>query len=256
MADDIEYKIHGDDVQLVQILLDPGEAIVAEAGTLLFKDNEVAMSTDAEGWMMWWLKRIISGESFFITSFTNTWSNKAQVAFAAPYPWKIIALDLKEIWWEFLCQKDSFLCAAKWIDIAVAFTKKIGAWLFWGEWFILQKLSWDGLSFIHAWWAIVKLQLQEWQSLQVDTWCLVGFSPTIDYDIKFVWGFKNALFWGEWLFLADITWPWLVYIQSLPFSRIADRIIAAAWNFWRKWDTKLGWIWDITGIVWGMMSWD
>ena len=251
MSDEIDYKIHWDDVQFVQIVLDPDETIVAEAGTMLFKDTDIEMQTNMDWWMMSWLWRIVTWESFFITSFTNKsleW--KRQVSFAAPYPWKIIKLDLAELGWEFICQKDSFLCAAKWTDIWIAFTKKIWAWIFWGEWFILQRLNWDWVAFIHAGWTIIKMQLEEWQSIEVDTWCIVWFSPSVDYDIKFVWGFKNALFGWEGLFLAKMTWPWLVYLQSLPFSRMADRIIAASGSVWRKWETGLGWIWDAWQILW------
>jgi len=186
-------------------------------------------------------------ESFFITSFSNTNNEKRkQVSFAAPYMWKVIALDLAEVWWEFVCQKDSFLCAAKGVEIEVAFTKKMWAWFFGGEWFILQKLKWEWLWFIHAWGSVVKLELKPGQKIEVDTGCIVWFDKNVDYDIKFVGGFKNALFGGEWLFLATLEWSGTVYLQSLPFSRIADRILSASWTFWRKWEN---WLWGIGDLV-------
>lgn len=249
----LDYKIHWDDVQFVQIVLDPGESIVAEAWAMLFKDTQIEMQTNMEGWLMKWLGRVVTWESFFITSFTNkSESWKKQVSFAAPYPGKIISIDLNEIGWEFICQKDGFLCADSWTEIWIAFTKKLWAWIFWWEWFILQKLSWDWLSFIHAGWTIIKMQLEAWQSIQVDTGCIVWFTPNVDYDIKFVGWFKNALFGWEGLFLATLTWPWLVYLQSLPFSRMADRVIAASWVMWRKWEAWIGGIWDASQIIWSL----
>lgn len=250
MADVIDYKIHWDDIQFVQIILDPQETVVAEAGTLFFKDNSVEMSTWVEWGIKKWIGRMFTWESFFITSFTNTWSSRKQVCFAAPYTWKIIPLDLSELWWEFICQKDSFLCAAKWTDVKIFFNKKIWTWLFWWEWFILQKLSWDGMSFIHAGWSIVKMDLKEWQEIEVDTWCLVGFHPSVSYDIKMVGWLKNSLFGWEGLFLATLRWPGKIYLQSLPFSKMADRIISASWLIWRKWDTWFGWVWDLASIAW------
>lgn len=166
--------------------------------------------------------------AFFITTFLYNGKGKGQVAFGAPYPGKIISLELDKLGGDFLCQKDAFLCAAKGIEIEVAFTKKIGAGLFGGEGFILQRLTGDGLAFVHAGGTIIKKELKQGETLRVDTGCLVAFSPTVDYDIQFVGGFKNALFGGEGLFLAWLTDPGLVYLQSLPFSRLADRIFAAS----------------------------
>lgn len=166
--------------------------------------------------------------AFFITTFLYNGKGKGQVAFGAPYPGKVISLELDKLGGDFLCQKDAFLCAAKGIEIEVAFTKKIGAGLFGGEGFILQRLTGDGLAFVHAGGTIIKKELKQGETLRVDTGCLVAFSPTVDYDIQFVGGFKNALFGGEGLSLARLTGPGLVYLQSLPFSRLADRIFAAS----------------------------
>jgi uncharacterized protein (TIGR00266 family) len=173
-------------------------------------------------------KRMVTGESFFITTFLNSGSGKSHVAFAAPYPGKVIPLDLDQVGGEYLCQKDAFLCAAQGVEIEVAFTKKIGAGIFGGEGFILQRLQGDGLAFVHAGGTIIEKNLAAGQTLRVDTGCLVAFAPSVDYDIQFIGGFTNALFGGEGLFLANLTGPGHVYLQSLPFSRLADRILAAA----------------------------
>ncbi|GAP62530.1 hypothetical protein ARMA_0953 [Ardenticatena maritima] len=228
MADVIDYQIYGDDMQLVEIRLDKGEGVQAEAGAMLYMSDGIEMQTTTGGGLLKGLKRAIAGESFFITTFYNKGETKAAVAFSAPYPGKIIPLDLSEVGGEYLCQKDSFLCAAKGIDIEVAFTKRLGAGLFGGEGFILQRLRGDGLAFVHAGGTIVERTLAAGESLRVDTGCLVAFSPTVTYDIQFVGGFKNALFGGEGLFLASLKGPGKVYLQSLPFSRLADRVMAAA----------------------------
>jgi uncharacterized protein (TIGR00266 family) len=228
MADVIEYKIYGDDMQLVEIELDPGEGIRAEAGTMTYMENGIEMQTSTGGGLFKGLKRMVTGESFFITTFLNNGREKQHVAFAAPYPGKVIPIDLTAFGGRFLCQKDAFLCAAQGTEIEVAFTKKLGAGLFGGEGFILQRLEGDGLTFVHAGGTIIEKDLAAGESLRVDTGCLVAFAHTVDYDIKFVGGFKNALFGGEGLFLARLTGPGKVYLQSLPFSRLADRIFAAA----------------------------
>jgi uncharacterized protein (TIGR00266 family) len=196
------------------------------------------MQTGTGGGMMKGLKRIFTGESFFITTFYNKGNTKSHAAFAAPYPGKIIPLDLGALGGQFLCQKDSFLCAAQGIEIEVAFTKRIGAGLFGGEGFILQRLTGDGLVFVHAGGTIIEKNLAQGETLRVDTGCLVAFAPTVDYDIQFVGGFKNVLFGGEGLFLARLTGPGKVYLQSLPLSRLADRILAAA--RFRQTDEKKG----------------
>lgn len=227
MADVIDHKIIGDDMQMVEIELDPGETVRAEAGAMMYMESGIQMQTGTDGGIFKGLGRMITGESFFITSFLNTGTGKEHVAFAAPYPGKIISLDLTSLGGQFLCQKDAFLCAAKGIEIEVAFTKRIGAGLFGGEGFILQRLAGDGMAFVHAGGTIIKKQLQAGEALRVDTGCLVAFAPTVDYDIQLIGGFKNALFGGEGLFIAVLKGPGLVYLQSLPFSRLADRMKAA-----------------------------
>jgi uncharacterized protein (TIGR00266 family) len=228
MADVIEHKIYGDDLQLVEIELDPGEAVRAEAGTMTYMESDIEMQTTTGGGIFQGLKRAITGESFFITSFLNNGSGKSHVSFAAPYPGKIVPIDMKDFGGTILCQKDSFLCAAQGIEIEIALTKRIGAGIFGGEGFILQRLEGDGMAFMHAGGTVIEKDLAAGETLRVDTGCLVAFSTSVDYDIKFIGGFRNALFGGEGLFLASLTGPGKVYLQSLPFSRIADRIIAAA----------------------------
>ncbi|MDK2809534.1 MAG: hypothetical protein PWR27_243 [Petroclostridium sp.] len=237
MADIIDYRIYGDDMQMVEIELDPGEGVRAEAGAMMFMEKGIEMQTSTEGGLFKGFKRMITGESFFITTFYNSGHGKSHVAFAAPYPGKIIPLDLGLIGGRFLCQKDAFLCAAKGIEVEIAFTKRIGAGFFGGEGFILQRLEGNGMAFIHAGGTIIKKELAPGEVLRVDTGCLVAFSPTVDYDIQFIGGFKNALFGGEGLFLARLTGPGTVYLQSLPFSRLADRIFAAA-RFHNKGEVK------------------
>ena len=228
MADIIDYEIHGDDMQAVEIELDPGEGVRAEAGAMMFMEEGIEMQTSTGGGLFRGFKRMITGESFFITTFLYQGKGKGHVAFGAPYPGKIIPFDLGTMGGRFLCQKDAFLCAARGIEIEVAFTKKIGAGLFGGEGFILQRLEGEGMAFVHAGGTIIKKVLQNRETLRVDTGCLVAFSPTVDYDIQFVGGFRNALFGGEGLFIALLRGPGEVYLQSLPFSRLADRIYAAA----------------------------
>jgi uncharacterized protein (TIGR00266 family) len=238
MADLIDYTIMGDDLQLVEIELDPGEGVRAEAGALTYMEDGIQMQTGTGGGIFRGLKRMIAGESFFITSFLNNAQGKSHVAFAAPYPGKVIPIDLSEFGGQFLCQKDSFLCAAQGIEIEIAFTKRLGAGVFGGEGFILEKLTGDGLAFVHAGGTIIEKNLQPGQTLRVDTGCLVAFATSVDYDIQFIGGFKNALFGGEGIFLAKLTGPGKVYLQSLPFSRLADRVLAAA--KYRQVDQKSG----------------
>lgn len=228
MADVIDYKIYGDDMQLVEIGLEPGEGVRAEAGAMMFMEDGIEMQTSTGGGLFKGFKRMITGESFFITTFLYNGKGKGHVAFGAPYPGKIIPLELDKLGKHFFCQKDAFLCAAQGVEIEVAFTKKIGSGLFGGEGFILQRLEGDGMAFVHAGGTIISKKLTAGESLHVDTGCLVAFSPGISYDIRFVGGFKNALFGGEGVFLARLTGPGTVYLQSLPFSRLADRIFAAS----------------------------
>jgi uncharacterized protein (TIGR00266 family) len=226
MADVIDYEIHGDDLQLVEVELDPGEGVRAEAGTMTYMENGIEMQTGTGGGLFSGFKRMVTGESFFITTFLNNAQEKRRVAFAAPYPGKIVPFDLDVFNGEVLCQKDSFLCAARGTEIEVAFTKKIGAGLFGGEGFILQRLVGDGMVFAHAGGTVIRKDLAAGEELRVDTGCLVAFATTVSYDIQFVGGFTNALFGGEGLFLAKMTGPGTVYLQSLPFARLVDRIKA------------------------------
>ncbi|RMH15052.1 MAG: TIGR00266 family protein [Gemmatimonadetes bacterium] len=228
MADIIDYEILGDDMQLVEIGLDPGEGVRAEAGAMTYMGPGIHMQTSTGGGVFKGFKRMLTGESFFITNFTYEGSGKGVVAFGAPYPGKVVPLDLRAFDGEFICQKDSFLCAAQGVEIEVAFTRKLGVGLFGGEGFILQRLTGDGMAFVHAGGVLIEKRLMPGESLRVDTGCIVGFSTGVTYDIQFTGGFKNALFGGEGLFLATVTGPGTVYLQSLPFSRLADRIVAAA----------------------------
>ncbi len=227
-ADEIEYQVFGDDMQLVEVELDPGEGVRAEVGAMMYMEDGIEMQTSTGGGLFKGFKRMLTGESFFITTFLYNGPGKGHVAFAAPYPGKIIPLHLRELGGQFLCQKDAFLCAACGVEIEIAFTKRLGAGLFGGEGFILQRLTGDGVALVHAGGTIIEKDLQPGEILRVDTGCLVAFAPTVDYDIQFVGGFKNVLFGGEGLFLARLTGPGRVYLQSLPFSRLADRIITVA----------------------------
>ncbi|MEW5818567.1 MAG: TIGR00266 family protein [Cyanobacteriota bacterium] len=234
MADQIDYQLIGDDMQAVIITLDPGETVMAEAGAMMFMTNEVQMETRAStkegngigGALLGGLKRIVTGESFFITAFKCVGNQKGKVAFAAPYPGKIIPVDLSKS--PILCQKDAYLCSAWGVDINIKFAKRIGAGFFGGEGFILQELKGDGWAFIHAGGTILKKTLAHGEKLKVDTGCLVAFQPTVTYDIEFVGGVKTALFGGEGLFFATLTGPGDTYLQTMPFSRMADRIISAS----------------------------
>lgn len=227
MADVIDYRIIGDDMQIVEVELDPAESVRAEAGAMMYMDDGIIMQTSTDGGAFKGFKRMLTGESFFITTFYNGGASKKHMAFSAPYPGKIIPLDLSALGGNFLCQKDAFLCAANGIDIEIAFTKKLGAGFFGGEGFILQRLVGNGMAFVHAGGTIIQKNLMPGETLKVDTGCLVAFSPGVDYDIQFVGGFKNALFGGEGLFLAKLTGPGIVYLQSLPLSRLADRLTSA-----------------------------
>ena len=239
-AHDIDYRLIGDDLQIVEVELDPAESVRAEAGAMLYMDGGVRMDTGTGGGFVKGLKRRLTGESFFITSFTNEGRGPARVAFSAPYPGKVVALDLAERGGSVLCQKDTFLCAADGIEIEVAFTRKLGAGLFGGEGFILQRLTGDGLAFCHAGGTVVERDLAGGETLSVDTGCLVAFDESVDYDIEFQGGFKNALFGGEGLFLARVEGPGTVWLQSLPFSRLADRIVAASRTYANRGETSGG----------------
>ncbi|KJR96804.1 MAG: hypothetical protein VR65_27020 [Desulfobulbaceae bacterium BRH_c16a] len=238
-ADEIDYQIFGSEMQFVEIELDPQESAVAEAGTMMYMSNNIQMQTifgdgsetSSAGFLDKMLgagKRLITGEGLFSTVFTHRGSGKGKVAFAAPYPGKIIALDLKDYGGKLVCQKDAFLCAAKGVSIGVEFQKKIGTALFGGEGFIMQKLEGDGRIFVHAGGTIIQKDLQPGETLRVDTGCLVAITKNINYDIEFVGGVKSAIFGGEGFFFATITGPGHAWLQSLPFSRLAGRIHRAA----------------------------
>src|SRR5918992_180644 len=237
-AHDIDFVIHGNEMQFVELELDPGEAAIAEAGSLMYMTNGVQMETifgdgskqptgvlDA----LWGAgKRILTGESLFMTVFTNQGAGRQRVSFGAPYPGKIIPLDLRTLGGQLICQKDSFLCAARGVSVGIAFQRKIGVGLFGGEGFIMQRLEGDGLCFVHAGGTVHPVDLQGGQTLRVDTGCLVALQPSVAYDIQFVGKIKTALFGGEGLFFATLTGPGRVWLQSLPLSRMADRIYKAA----------------------------
>jgi uncharacterized protein (TIGR00266 family) len=227
LADVIDYSIFGNDMQVVEIGLDSGEGVRAEVGAMLFMEEGIEMQTSTGGGLFKGFKRMLTGESFFITTFLNNAKDRKNVAFSAPFPGKILPVDLSGFGGSILCQKDAFLCAARGIEIDVAFTKKLGVGLFGGEGFILQRLQGDGLVFIHAGGAILEKELKPDEVLKVDTGCLAAFAPSVDYDIQFVGGFKNALLGGEGIFLARLKGPGKVYLQSLPLSRLADRIMEA-----------------------------
>lgn len=237
MAHEIEYRVLGDDMQLVEVALDPGEAVRAEAGAMLYITQDVEIQTSTGGGVFRGLKRVFTGETFFITSFLYNGSGKGVAAFAAPYPGKIIPLDLRQFGGSVLVQRDGFLAAAAGIEIEVAFTRRLGAGLFGGEGFILQRLQGDGLAFVHAGGTVVRRELKSGESLRVDTGCLVAMSESVDYDIQFIGGIRNALFGGEGLFLTTVTGPGTVFLQSLPFSRLADRVLQAA-RFEQKGEKK------------------
>ena len=236
--DVIDYEIFGSDMQYVEIELDPGEAAIGEAGTMMMMQDGVDMETvfgdgsAKEGGLMGKLlgagKRLLTGESLFTTVYHNRVSQKRKVAFAAPYPGKIVPVDLSEVGGTYLCQKDSFLCAARGVSLGIGFQKRLGAGLFGGEGFILQKLEGDGLAFVHAGGTLVCRDLAPGEVLRVDTGCVVGFVPSVDFDIQFVGSIKSALFGGEGLFFATLRGPGRVWLQSLPLSRLANRIVMAA----------------------------
>jgi uncharacterized protein (TIGR00266 family) len=225
MAHDIDYEILGEDFHAVVITLDPGEAVRAEPGALMFMEDDIDMGTSTGGGIFAGLKRKIAGEEFFVTEFENEGDVPRQVAFASEHPGNVRALDLSR--GTVFCQRDAFLCCAHGIHVSVAFTKKLGAGFFGGEGFVLQKLSGDGLAFIHAGGHIVERDLADGERLRVDTGCLVGFEGTVDYSIKLVGGITSKIFGGEGLFLASLTGPGKVWMQTMPFSRFADRVVAA-----------------------------
>jgi len=227
MADKIDYTIVGDDMQAVVVVLDPGETVQAEAGAMMYMEDGIEMETEMQGGVFGGIKRMLGGESFFVATFVNRGGERRRVAFAAPYPGKIMAVNLAATG-DMLCQRDAYLCSAYGIAIEVAFTRRLGAGFFGGEGFILQRLSGDGYAFVHAGGTIIERELGPGESLNVDTGCLVAMQSSVNYDIRMVRGIKTALFGGEGLFYARLTGPGRVYLQTLPFSRLADRVTSAA----------------------------
>src|SRR5687767_13334530 len=234
---EIDYTIFGDDMQFVEVELDPNEATVAEAGGMMYMDDGVEMETifgDGSAQQSGFLgalvgagKRLLTGESLFMTVFLNKSGQKKKVAFGAPYPGKIVPIHLADIGGEFIAQKDSFLAAAKGVSIGIAFQRKLGVGLFGGEGFIMQRLQGDGWAFVHAGGTLLERTLKPGETLRVDTGCIVAFQPSVNYDIQFVGKVKSALFGGEGLFFATLTGPGRIWLQSLPLSRLANRIVAA-----------------------------
>ena len=232
---EVDYKIFGDDLQFVEIELDPGESVIAEAGTMMYLEDDITFETkmgdgsdpDQGAWgkLKSAGKRTIAGESLFLTHFTNAGSGKRKAAFAAPYPGKVIPLDLAQIGGRIIAQKEAFLCAAMGTKLDIAFNKKIGTGLFGGEGFILEDIQGDGLAFVHAGGTIIEKRLAG-ESLRIDTGCIVAFEPQIDYSIERAGNLKSMMFGGEGIFLATLQGAGHVWLQSLPFNRLADRVVA------------------------------
>ncbi len=243
---EIDYRILGEEMQCVEVELDPQETVIAESGSFMVMDDQIKMDTifgdgskssGSGGFFDKLLgagKRLLTGESLFMTAFTNTGINKQRVSFAAPYPGKIIPLDLQELGGYIVCQKDAFLCAAKGVSVGIEFQRRLGTGLFGGEGFIMQKLEGDGMAFVHAGGYIMEKELAPGESLRVDTGCVVAYTHTIDFDIQFVGGIRNTIFGGEGLFFAVLRGPGKVWLQTLPVSRLASRIMAYAGPFGRK----------------------
>ncbi len=242
-AHEIDFQIFGEEMQYVEIELDPYETVIAEAGSFMMMDDSIEMATifgdgshREENSGLWGKvlsagKRLITGESLFMTAFTHAGTGKKRVSFASPYPGRIIPLDLSEHGSKVICQKDAFLCAAKGVSVGIEFSKRLGRGFFGGEGFIMQKLEGDGLSFLHAGGTVTRKELAIGETLRVDTGCLVGFTQDVDYDIEMVRGVRNAIFGGEGLFYARLQGPGSVWVQSLPFSRLADRVLRASKHY-------------------------
>jgi uncharacterized protein (TIGR00266 family) len=236
--DVIDYDIRGAEMQFVEVELDPGEAAIGEAGSMMFMDSAITMDTvfgdgSAQqggffGKLLGAGKRLVTGESLFTTVYSNTGQTKQRVAFAAPYPGKILPMDLSKMGGTLICQKDAFLCAARGVSLGIAFQQKLSVGFFGGEGFIMQKLDGDGMAFVHAGGTVVKRELAAGQTLLVDTGCVVAYLPSVNFEIQYVGKIKTALFGGEGLFFAKLSGPGTIWLQSLPFSRLASRIFAAA----------------------------
>lgn len=233
---EIDYKIIGEEMQCVEVELDPNETVIGESGAFMMMEDGVKMETifgdgsqQTGGFMgkLWNAgKRLLTGESLFMTAFTNLGKDKRRVTFASPYPGKIIPMDLHVMGNKMICQKDAFLCAAKGVSVGIEFQRKLGTGLFGGEGFIMQKLEGDGMAFVHAGGTILERKLQPYEMLRIDTGCIVAFTQDVDYNIEFVGGIKNTIFGGEGLFFATLKGPGTVWIQSLPISRLAGRILS------------------------------
>ncbi|MDN4071015.1 TIGR00266 family protein [Paenibacillus sp. FSL R5-0407] len=237
-AHEIDYRIIGEEMQCVEVALDQGESVVAEAGSFMMMDPDIRMETifgdgsNQGGGLMGKLmgagKRLITGEGLFMTVFTNAGYGRQSVTFASPYPGKIIPLDLQMLGGKIICQKDSFLCAAKGVSVGIEFQRRLGTGFFGGEGFIMQKIEGDGLAFVHSGGLVIERDLAPGEVLRLDTGCLVAMTASVDYNIEMVKGVKSALFGGEGLFFATLRGPGKVWVQSLPFSRLADRVLSAA----------------------------
>jgi len=231
---EIDYKIYGEELQCLEVELDPNETVMAEAGSFMMMEQDVKMETifgdgSSQQGIMGKLfsagKRLLTGESLFMTAFTNIGNGKRHVSFAAPYPGKIIPMNLMQLNGKIICQKDAFLCAAKGVSIGIEFQKKLGTGLFGGEGFIMEKLEGDGMAFVHAGGMIIEKTLTAGELIKIDTGCIVAFTGDVEYDIQFIGGIKNSLFGGEGLFFATLRGPGKVWVQSLPISRLAGKIV-------------------------------
>ncbi len=236
---EIDYRIFGEEMQCVEIELDPQETVMAESGAFMFMEEGIQMqtvfgdgSTGGGGGLMGKLlsagKRVLTGESLFMTAFTNLGQGKSRVSFASPYPGKIIPMDLQQLGGKVICQKDAFLCAAKGVSIGINFQKKLGTGLFGGEGFIMEKLEGDGMAFVHAGGHILERELKPGEVLRIDTGCIVAYTKDVDFDVQFIGGIKNTFFGGEGVFFAVLRGPGKVWLQTLPISRLASRVIAYA----------------------------
>jgi len=266
--DVVDYEIKGAEMQYVEVELDPGEAAIGEAGSLMFMDAGIAMDTvfgDGSasqggglfGKLLGAGKRLITGESLFTTVYTNNASAKQRVAFAAPYPGKILPMNLRQLGGTLICQRDAFLCAARGVSLGIAFQRKLSTGFFGGEGFIMQKLDGDGLAFVHAGGSIAKRELAPGQTLLVDTGCVVAYTQDMNFEVQFVGKIKTALFGGEGLFFAKLTGPGTVWLQSLPFSRLASRVFAAAPQMGgRREEAGLGGLLPAGGVLGGILGGD
>ncbi len=265
--DVVDYEIKGAEMQYVEVELDPGEAAVGEAGSMFYMEAGIAMDTvfgDGRaqnsgllGKLLGAGKRLVTGESLFTTVYTNNAAAKQKVAFGAPYPGKILPMDLRQMGGTLICQRDAFLCAARGVSLGIAFQRKLSAGFFGGEGFIMQKLEGDGLAFVHAGGTVLRRELHASQTLLVDTGCVVAYTPSVSFEIQYVGKIKTALFGGEGLFFAKLTGPGTIWLQSLPFSRLASRVFAAAPQMGgRREESALGGLAVGGGLLGGILGGD